>query len=277
MAAPIDSPYRWVMATRPPNQPVGVLLRGWRQRRRLSQLEFASMAAVSPRHLSFIETGRARPSREMVLFLAEYLDVPLRERNTLLLAAGFAPTYRETDLDAVEMRAVREALDQVLAAHEPFPAVVVDRRWNLVSTNQAATLFLEGVAAEMLRPPVNVVRLSLHPDGLAPRIINLTEWSDHLLARLRRQVLLTGDDELRTLEETARRWPGIAAAPHRGGVEEFGELAITLRLRADGGELTFLSTIATFGTAIDITLAELSIEAFLPADPATAAALQARR
>jgi transcriptional regulator with XRE-family HTH domain len=265
------------MATRPPNQPVGVLLRGWRQRRRLSQLEFATLAAVSPRHLSFIETGRARPSREMVLFLAECLDVPLRERNTLLLAAGFAPTYRETDLDAVEMRAVREALDQVLAAHEPYPAVVVDRRWNLVSTNNAATLFLEGVAAEMLQPPVNVVRLSLHPDGLASRIINLTEWSDHLLARLRRQVLLTGDDELRALDEEARQWPGIAAAPHRGGVEEFGELAITLRLRSDGGELTFLSTIATFGTAIDITLAELSIEAFLPADPATAAALQARR
>jgi transcriptional regulator with XRE-family HTH domain len=259
---------------------VGTLLRGWRQRRHLSQLEVATGAGVSARHLSFIETGRARPSREMVLYLAEHLDVPLRERNNLLLAAGFAPTYRETDLDAPEMQAVRDALDRVLAGHEPYPAVVVDRRWNLVTANRATMVLLEGVDPDLLTPPVNVLRLSLAPTGMAPRIANLGEWADHLLSRLRRQVLLTGDEELAGLEAELRGYPGIPAARH--GVEGPGEIAVPLRLRTgpgargvpeDDGELRFLSTVATFGTAVDITVAELSIEAFFPADAATAAAL----
>lgn len=251
---------------------VGTLLRGWRQRRHLSQLEVATGAGVSARHLSFIETGRARPSREMVLYLAEHLAVPLRERNRLLLAAGFAPTYRETDLEAPEMRAVRDALDRVLAGHEPYPAVVVDRRWNLVAANRATMVLLDGVDPELLAPPVNVLRLSLSPAGMAPRIANLGEWADHLLSRLRRQVLLTGDEELAGLEAELRSYPGIPLARH--GVEGPGEIAVPLRLLThDGGELRFLSTVATFGTAVDITVAELSIEAFFPADPATAEAL----
>ncbi|HEY3239270.1 MAG TPA: helix-turn-helix transcriptional regulator [Acidimicrobiia bacterium] len=252
---------------------VGTLLRAWRQRRHLSQLEVATGAGVSARHLSFIETGRARPSREMVLYLAEHLDVPLRERNTLLLSAGFAPTYRETDLAAPEMRAVRDALDRVLAAHEPYPALVVDRRWNLVTANRATMMLLDGVDAALLVPPVSVLRLSLAPSGMAPRIANLGEWAEHLLSRLRRQVLLTGDEELAALEAELRRYPGIPAARH--GHEGPGEIAVPLRLRtAAGGELRLLSTVATFGTAVDITVAELSIEAFFPADAATTAALR---
>ncbi len=251
---------------------VGALLRGWRQRRHLSQLEVATGAGVSARHLSFIETGRSRPSREMVLYLAEHLEVPLRERNRLLLAAGFAPTYRETDLEAPEMRAVRDALERVLAGHEPYPAVVVDRRWNLVTANRAATVLLDGVDPGLLTPPVNVLRLSLSPAGMAPRIANLGEWADHLLSRLHRQVLLAGDEDLAGLEAELRSYPGIP--PVRHGVEGPGEIAVPLRLRSgDRGELRLLSTVATFGTAVDITLAELSIEAFFPADAATAAAL----
>jgi transcriptional regulator with XRE-family HTH domain len=249
-------------------------LRGWRQRRHLSQLDLASTAGVSARHISFIETGRSRPSREMVLHLAEHLDVPLRERNALLLAGGFAPSYRETDLDAPEMRAVREAIDRVLRGHEPYPAAVVDRRWNLVAANQGIQAFVAGLPAELRGPPLNVLRASLHPDGLAPLIVNFGEWSEHLLDRLRRQVLLTGDEELRELEEELRSYPGVPARPSHGGVEGVGDIAVTLRLRTDNGELRLISTIATFGTAVDITAAELAIEAFFPADAETAAALQ---
>jgi transcriptional regulator with XRE-family HTH domain len=256
------------------NPPLGTLLRGWRQRRHLSQLDLAGLAEVSARHLSFIETGRARPSREMVLHLAEHLDVPLRDRNALLLAGGFAPSYRETDLDAPEMEPVREALDRVLSGHEPYPAVVVDRRWNLVAANKASAAFMAGVSPELLAPPVNVLRLALHPEGMAPRIINFSEWSEHLLDRLRRHVLLTGDEELRELEEELRRYPGVPGPSTHAGVEGAGEIAVTLRVRHGDGELRLLSTIATFGTAIDITAAELAIEAFFPADAETAAALQ---
>jgi len=250
------------------------MLRGWRQKRHLSQLELASTAGVSTRHLSFIETGRARPSREMVLHLAEQLDVPLRERNALLLAGGFAPSYRETALDAPEMEPVREALERVLSGHEPYPALVVDRRWNLVAANRACGALIAGMAPELLGPPLNVLRAALHPDGLAPRIVNFDEWSTHLLDRLRRQVLLTGDEELRELEEEIRGYPGVPAKASHGGVEGVGDIAVTLRLRTDDGELRLLSTIATFGTAVDITAAELAIEAFFPADAETAAALQ---
>jgi transcriptional regulator with XRE-family HTH domain len=202
---------------------VGDLLRDWRVRRRLSQLDLSNVATVSARHLSFVETGRSKPSRELVLHLAGHLDVPLRERNVLLHAAGFAPLYPETPLDASDMTPVRDALDTILAGHDPYPAVVVDRRHDLVTANRSATdLFVSRVAPELLDPPVNALRVTLHPDGLARDIVNLP-----------------------------------------------------LVLRSDGGELRFFSTIATFGTALDITVAELSIESFFPADAATAAALRA--
>jgi transcriptional regulator with XRE-family HTH domain len=258
-----------VPATRDP-VPLGTLLREWRRRRRVSQLELALDARVSARHLSFLETGRSRPSRQMVLHLAEQLDVPLRERNRLLLAAGYAPAYAEHPFDAPELEPVRSALQRVLDAHQPFPAVVVDRGWNLVAANASIELFTRHVDPALLAPPANVLRASLHPDGLAPRIANLAEWRAHLLERLRRQVEVTGDEGLAALYAELEGYPAPAdGAPHDPAVA----IAVPLRLRGDDGELAFISTVATFGTAVDVTLAELSIEAFLPADEATAAAL----
>ena len=254
---------------------MGVLLRGWRQQRGLSQLDLAGQAGVSSRHLSFLETGRARPSREMVLHLAEQLDVPLRERNTLLVAAGFAPSYRARALDAPEMASVRDTVDRILAAHEPYPAVVVDRMWNIVALNGAAGLFTEGAADHLLQSPANALRITLHPDGMAGRIVNLSQWRDHLLLRLHRQVLLTGDSQLRALEEEVRGYPH-PAGPEEAPAEQPSDLAVPLTLRHSDQELTFISTIATFGTAIDITVAELAIESFFPADVGTAGALRAQ-
>ena len=214
----------------------------------------------------------------MVLHLAEHLDVPLRERNSLLLAAGYAPTYSETNMDAPAFEAVREALDRILAGHEPYPTLVVDRRWNLVAANQAAGVLVEGVAPELLGPPMNVLRASLHPDGLAPRIVNYGEWADLILSQLRRQALLSGDQELAELERELQALAAQFSGDKRRRPEEGpGVLAVPMRLRTDHGELALLSTIATFGTALDITLSELAIESFLPADAETAAALQARR
>jgi transcriptional regulator with XRE-family HTH domain len=252
---------------------VGALLREWRQRRHLSQLELAGLAGVSTRHLSFIETGRSRPSREMVLHLAEQLDVPLRERNPLLLAAGHAPAYASTAFDADSMRPVREALDRVLRSHQPFPALVVNRMWELVAANDGVPPLLAGVADHLLVPPVNVLRVSLHPEGMAPRIVNFGEWSGHLLHRLRRQFVLTRDADVGALYDELRSYPNVAPDDVHVETEDAGALAVPFVLRTDGGELRFLSTVTTFGTAVDITLAELSIEAFLPADDATAAAL----
>jgi transcriptional regulator with XRE-family HTH domain len=249
--------------------PLGSLLKDWRRRRRLSQLDLALEAGVSARHLSFVETGRSKPSREMVLHLAEQLDVPLRDRNHMLLAAGFAPAYEERAIDAPEMAPVREALDRVLAGHEPYPAVVVDRWWNLVAANRSIALFTEHAAAHLLEPPVNVLRLALHPDGLARRVVNLPEFRAHLLDRLQRQVALTGDDRLTALHAEVSAYPGGEASlqPLETGI------AVPVRLRHGDRELAFFSTIATFGTAVDITLAELAIEAFFPADEATGAYL----
>ncbi|HEV3363231.1 MAG TPA: helix-turn-helix transcriptional regulator, partial [Acidimicrobiia bacterium] len=255
---------------------VGPLLRDWRQRRRLSQLDVSARAAISTRHLSFLETGRARPSREMVLHLAEELDVPLRERNTLLVAAGYAPVYQETPLEGDDMATVRQTLQQLLTSHEPNPALVVDRQWNLVLANRAVGLLMAGVPESLLVPPVNVLRVSLHPDGLAPRIANFEEWSGHLLSRLGREVTATGDPSLAALYDELRAFPGVSdrelAVPHGDGA---GRLMVTLRLKSPMGDLAFFSTVATFGTAVDITLAELSIESFFPADTATAATLRA--
>ena len=254
---------------------VGGLLKDWRQRRRLSQLELSVEADVSARHLSFVETGRSRPSRELVLHLAEHLDVPLRERNTLLLAAGYSPAYRQTSLEAAEMAPVRDALDKILAGHEPYPAVIVDRRWSLVSANRPAlALLTDGVAPDLLTPPPNALRVSLHPGGLAPRIGNLGEWSAHLMTRLHRQLVASGDSELATLYEELRQYPGVVE-DHTANAEPAAMLFVPLVLRTPAGqELHFFSTLATFGTAVDITVAELAIESFFPADEATAQALR---
>jgi transcriptional regulator with XRE-family HTH domain len=252
-------------------EPLGTLLRDWRRRRRLSQLDLALEAGVSARHLSFVETGRARPSREMVLHLADQLDVPLRDRNQLLLAAGYAPAFAERSFDDPEMAPVREAIQRVLDGHEPFPAVVVDRWWTLVAANRSIALFTRVVAPELLEPPANVLRIALHPDGMAPYIANLGEWRAHLLDRLERQVALTADGPLGELLEELRGYPAPPAGEHEPGGP--GEIAVPLRIIVDGRELRFISTVATFGTAIDITVAELAIEAFFPADAATAEAL----
>lgn len=247
---------------------VGPLLRDWRRRRRLSQLDLALEAGVSARHLSFVETGRATPSAQMVLHLAAELDVPRRERNRLLLAAGYAPVYEERDLEDPEMAAVSETVRRVLAAHDPFPALAVDHGWALLAHNTGAARLLEGLPDDLLAPPLNVLRASLHPDGLAPRIRNLGEWKAHVLERLDRQRALTGDPALSTLRAELAAYPGEPAAARTDAV------AVPLRLATAGGrELSLLSTVTTFGTPVDITVEELSIESFFPADAATAALL----
>jgi transcriptional regulator with XRE-family HTH domain len=260
------------MTTTVSRSPVGELLRQWRERRRISQLDLSIEADISSRHLSFVETGRSQPSRDMVLRLADTLDVPLRERNHLLLAAGYAPVYGEAALDAPQMAAVRQAIRLVLKAHEPFPAVVVDRGWNLVDANATIDLLTAGAAPQLLEPPVNVLRLSLSPDGLAPRIVNLAEWRAHLLARLRREIAVSADERLIELLDELRQYPGDKPDVEPPGS---GDVVVPLRIRTDLGELRFLSTVATFGTPLDVTVAELSIESFFPANPETADALRA--
>src|SRR3954447_3431994 len=265
-----------------PAHGVGDLLRDWRRRRRLSQLDLAVNAEVSTRHLSFVETGRSAPSREMLLHLAEHLDMPLRERNALLLAGGFAPVYPESAFDDPQMGAVRQAVQQLLRAHEPFPAVVVDRRWNLVEGNRSVALFTAPAAPRLLEPPVNVLRVSLAPDGMAPHIVNLGEWRAHLLGRLRRQVDFSGDPVLTALLDELRGYPCDDPEPEVE-LPGAGDVVVPLRIRAGGAggaqgaeaELTFVSTVSTFGTPLDVTVAELVIESFFPADAATADALRA--
>src|SRR6478672_1901773 len=220
---------------------VGQLLREWRSRRRLSQLDLANVAGISARHLSFVETGRSRPSREMVLHLADRLDVPLRERNALLIAGGYAPSFHATDFAAPEMRPVREAVDRLLTAHEPFPAMLVDRRWNLMAANRAVAVLADGVAPELLDPPCNVLRASLHPKGLAARIANRSEWFDHILGNLRRQVAVTGDDELRALADELAGYADEMDVELRPAAEGPRAIAIPLRLRTDDGELAFIT------------------------------------
>jgi transcriptional regulator with XRE-family HTH domain len=237
---------------------IGPLLREWRHRRRLSQLELASQSGVSSRHLSFVETGRTAPSRQMVLHLAEHLDIPPRERNALLVAAGYAPAYRD------EPVATQAMLERVLRAHEPHPALVVDHRWRLVHANKAVEIFLDGVAPALLEPPVNMLRLGLHPGGFAPRLRNLPQVRAFLLPRLARQAMRTGDPELRALHEELLTYgqPGEPPEPT--------DIALPIQLTYRGVELTFINTITTFGTAFDVTLAELAIETYLPADERTA-------
>ena len=255
-----------------PQSPIGEMLRLWRERRRISQLDLAIQADISTRHLSFVETGRSSPSRDMVLHLADNLEVPLRERNHLLLAAGYAPVYGESSLDSPQMAAVRQAVRLVLKAHEPFPAVVVDRKWNMVDANATIALLTAGTAPHLLEPPVNVLRLSLHPQGVAPRIVNLGEWRGHLLSRLRREIAVTADAELSELYDELRDYPSGEAPDVE--IPGPGDVVVPLRIRTDAGELSFFGTVATFGTPMDVTVAELSIESFFPADPQTAETLR---
>jgi transcriptional regulator with XRE-family HTH domain len=246
---------------------VGELLRGWRERRGLTQLELALQAEVSTRHLSFVETGRATPSRQMILHLADELDVPLRERNALLLAAGYAPAYVEAGLQSPQMAAIRSAVRDILAAHEPNPAVVVDRYWNVVEANAGLTLFTDGVADCLLQPPVNVLRIALDPRGAAPNIVNFGQWRAHLLARLRRQIARTQDSQLVALYAELR---ASNAPSFEVDVPGPDDVVVPLRFGHAGQELSFVSTIAVFGTPQDITVDELAIELFFPSDAATA-------
>lgn len=251
--------------------PVGTLLREWRQRRRMTQMELALEADISPRHLSFVETGRAQPSREMLIRLSGQLEIPLRERNALLVAAGFAPLYRERALGDAALAAARRAVEMVLEAQKPFPAFALDRHWNIVASNGALPQLFAGVAQELRGPPMNALRVSLHPGGLAPLIENLAEWRAHLLGRLRRQLTVTADNALAALLQECTGYPG-------GGerLEAPAEaVLVPLRIRSAAGVLSFFSTTTVFGTPVDVTLSELAIELFFPADAATAQAVRA--
>jgi transcriptional regulator with XRE-family HTH domain len=283
---------------------VGEQLRSWRERRHVSQLDLSLQAGISARHLSFVETGRSKPSSGLILRLSEELDVPLRERNVLLLAGGFAPAYPEHGLDAPPLSAVTEAMRQVINAHMPNPALAVDGHWELIDANDAVSLLTEGAAAELLEPPVNALRLSLHPDGMAPRVLNLGQWRRHVLFRLRRQADRSGDPFLHELYEELSGYPGaggvdeaggavgmrgVGGSDEAGGVRgvaragrgevngagEAADVVLPMRLRAGDAELSFLSTTTVFGSPLDVTVAELAIESFYPADAATAAAMRA--
>jgi transcriptional regulator with XRE-family HTH domain len=253
---------------------VGALLREWRQRRNLSQFELALRSAVSARHLSFIETGRARPSREMVLHLTERLDVPLRDRNRLLLAAGFAPVFGEHSLEENEMVLVREALERFLLAHEPYPALAVDRHWNVLAANRGVAYVNRDVAPTLRQPPANALRIALHPEGLAPRISNFANWSGYLLERLRREIDATGDRELESLYEELVAYPGTATEFDPAGPLNSNDVLFMQELRLDDRDLALFCTFTTFGTPRDLTLAELSIISFYPANTQTAEALR---
>jgi transcriptional regulator with XRE-family HTH domain len=258
--------------------PVGALLREWRQRRRMSQLDLAFEADVSSRHLSFLETGRAQPSREMLLHLAQHLDVPLRERNTLLTAGGFALVFPERPLTDPAMDAVRAAVDLVLAGHEPFPALAIDRHWNMVASNSSIAFLLTGVDESLLHPPVNVLRLALHPNGLAPRIANYRQCRTHLTARLRQQIAATADGQLMELMEEISAYPEPpGAANGMAGVEgEYAGIVMPMQIVTDDGILSLFSTTTVFGSPLDITLSELAIEAFFPADARSGEMLRGR-
>jgi transcriptional regulator with XRE-family HTH domain len=253
-------------------QPVGHLLRDWRQRRRLSQLDLALRAEVSARHLSFVETGRSQPTSDMILRLARQLEVPLRDRNVLLLAGGYAPAYPASSLTDPPMSAVSDAIERILDAHEPFPAAVIDGRWDLIAANAAVDLLTGGAAPALLEPPVNVLRLSLHPDGIAPRIVNLPEWRAHLLDRLDRDITATADHALIELRDELLAYPSPAADPR----PDTRAILVPMKLRVPEATLSLFSTTTVFGTPRDITLAELAIESFYPADQESARYLKER-
>jgi transcriptional regulator with XRE-family HTH domain len=245
---------------------VGEHLRQWRQRRRLSQLDLAGDAEISTRHLSFVETGRAAPSREMVLKLAERLNVPLRERNMLLVAAGFAPAFPQRSIDDPALKSARAAIDLVLRAHEPSPALAYDRHWNLVSANRMVMPLLAGIPEKLLAPPVNILRLAFHPEALAGYTVNVAEWCGHLLERLHRQCEATADPGLIRLYQELKSYP----IPARSAPLSADNVAIPFRMRLGGDVLSFISTTMIFGTPVDVTLSELALETFFPADERTA-------
>ncbi len=252
---------------------VGEHVKAWRMRRRYSQLECALDVEMSQRHLSFIESNRAKPSRDMILRIAEHLDVPLRERNAMLLAAGYAPHFQHRSLDDPSLAPARRAIDQILNAHEPFPALAVDRHWHLVSANAAISSLLALVSdQDLLQPPVNVLRLSLHPKGLAPHIVNLGEWQRHIVERLRRQIEISADAGLMHLLAEIQQFPG--GDDDASGISESNAVMIPFRLSLPGGTLNFFSTTTVFGTPLDITLSEIALECFYPADAQTADALR---
>jgi transcriptional regulator with XRE-family HTH domain len=246
---------------------VGALLRTWRERRRLTQLDLALAADVSTRHISYVETGRSKPTSAMILHLSDQLEIPLRERNLLLLAGGYAPAFPEHELQSPPMSVVNDAINSVLEGHLPYPAVVVDRHWELVAANAAIGVLTEGAAAHLLEPPVNVLRLSLHPAGMAPRIANLEQWREHILHRLAHQAQTTGDAVLRELRDELAGYPGGGATSPQSAA---AAIVVPLRYRTPHGELSFFSTTTVFGTPLDVTVAELAIEAFYPADAETA-------
>lgn len=257
-------------------QPVGELLREWRERRRLSQLDLAGETDISSRHLSFLETGRSQPSREMLLKLSERLEIPLRDRNVLLVVAGYALIFPEHSLSDTALQAARGAIDLVLAGHEPYPALAIDRHWTLLAANKTIFPLLGGVAPSLLEPPVNILRMSLHPEGLAPRIANYDEWRSHLLTRLRRQIDLSADKVLIELMNELRGYPNPArgdSSPHMSKRNEAG-VVVPLELITDDGMLSFISTTTVFGTPLDITLSEIALESFFPANAATVEALR---
>lgn len=247
--------------------PVGVMLKEWRQRRRISQLRLSAESGISSRHLSFVETGRSKPSSELLLRLSDFLDVPLRERNRLLLAGGYAPAYPQNPLSSNELSAARAAVRQVLAAYEPFPALAVDRLWNILDTNAGVEILTRGCAPHLLEGNVNGLRLTLHPDGMAPRIVNLGQWREHLLSTLHRGAQAQGDAAMLALYEELRGYPGEDIDPH---TSQTTAVHVPLILQVGDRQLSFLAVTATFGTAADVTLSELAIESFLPADPGTA-------
>jgi transcriptional regulator with XRE-family HTH domain len=253
-------------------QTFGILLRDWRVRRRLSQLALACEADISARHLSFLETGRSSPSREMILHLSEQLNIPLRERNALLVAGGYAPMFPESSLDAPALQAAQKAIDMVLTGHEPYPALAIDRYWTLVAANSIVPRLLAGADASLLQPPVNVLRLSFHPDGIAPRIVNFAEWRMHLLERLSKQINMTADQKLVDLLKELRSYPERnetrRGKPLPGA--SYAGIAVPLELEVEGRVLAFISTTTLFGTPFDVTLSELAIEAFFPANAMTA-------
>jgi transcriptional regulator with XRE-family HTH domain len=261
-------------AAAPSAAPFGPLLREWRQRRRKSQLDLALDGEISTRHLSFLETGRAQPSREMVLRLAEQLAMPLRDRNVLLSAAGFAPVFGERRLDDPALGAARQAIALVLQGHVPYPALAVDRHWTLVAANEAMPQLLAGVDPVLLQPPVNVMRVALHPAGLAPRTVNFAEWRAHLLHRLRGQIEATADPALIALERELQAYPAPPAPRAARPGHESASMVLPLQLRTEAGTLALFSTVTVFGTPIDITLSELALECFYPADAATAELLR---
>jgi len=256
---------------------VGDLLRDWRRRRRMSQLALALDAEISQRHLSFVESGRSSPSREMVLRLTERLTVPLRERNAMLIAAGFAPIYHERPFHAPELAVARTMIERILGGHEPHPALAVDRHWTLLSANRAAAALLSGVSGLLTTGAINVLRISLHPDGLASRILNFEEWRRHVLGRLAHEIDVSADHVLIELLDELKGYPvPPRTRPCRSlDGEAHGALAVPLVLASEAGPLSFLSTTTVFGTAVDVTLSEVTIEAFFPADQQTAAAMAA--